>query len=143
MAAFFCCQRNRPDALEAFNAIFRKACYEYFVSLNLARHFHSAGLKDIRTQAFLAHTDNLDAHPFWCAFIVHQMPMFIHVELIGEATAQAFLADLEEINSKGDFSANSSCRRRSARNRLKPAPYALILTQGRDRPGNPGQKGKP
>jgi hypothetical protein len=32
--------------------------------------------------------------------------MFIHVELIGEATAQAFLADLEAINSKGEFSAS-------------------------------------
>jgi ubiquinone/menaquinone biosynthesis C-methylase UbiE len=103
---FFAVSSNRPDTLEAFNAIFRKACYEYFVSLNLARHFHSAGLKDIRTQAFLAHTDNLDAHPFWRAFIVHQMPMFIHVELIGEATAQAFLADLEAINSQGEFSAS-------------------------------------
>jgi hypothetical protein len=45
---FFAVSSNRPDSLEAFNAIFRKACYEYFVSLNLARHFHSAGLKDIR-----------------------------------------------------------------------------------------------
>jgi hypothetical protein len=103
---FFAVSSSRPEALDAFNAIFRKACYDYFVSLNLARHFHSAGLKDIRTQAFLAHTDNLDAHPFWRAFIFQQMPMFVHVELIDETTAQTLLADLEALNAKGEFSAS-------------------------------------
>jgi len=103
---FFAVSSSRPEALDAFNAIFRKACYDYFVSLNLARHFHSAGLTDIRTQAFLAHTDNLDAHPFWRAFIFQQMPMFIHVELIDQATAQALLGDLETLNAKGEFSAS-------------------------------------
>lgn len=34
------------------------------------------------------------------------MPMFIHVGLIEEATAQAFLADLEELNAKREFSAS-------------------------------------
>jgi ubiquinone/menaquinone biosynthesis C-methylase UbiE len=103
---FFAVSSSRPEALDAFNAIFRKACYDYFVSLNLARHFHSAGLKDIRTEAFLAHTDNLNAHPFWCAFIFQQIPMFVHVELIDQATAQTLLADLEALNAKGEFSAS-------------------------------------
>jgi ubiquinone/menaquinone biosynthesis C-methylase UbiE len=103
---FFAVSSNRPEALDAFNAIFRKACYDYFVSLNLARHFHSAGLTDIRTQAFLAHTDSLDAHPFWRAFIFQQMPMFVHVELIDQATAQTLLGDLESLNAKGEFSAS-------------------------------------
>jgi ubiquinone/menaquinone biosynthesis C-methylase UbiE len=101
---FFAVSSSRPEALDAFNAIFRKACYDYFVSLNLARHFHCAGLKDIRTRAFLAHTDNLDAHPFWRAFIFQQMPMFVHVELIDETTAQTLLGDLEALNGKGEFS---------------------------------------
>jgi ubiquinone/menaquinone biosynthesis C-methylase UbiE len=103
---FFAVSSSRPEALDAFNAIFRKACYDYFVSLNLARHFHSAGLKDIRTQAFLAHTDNLDAHPFWRAFIFQQMPMFVHVDLIDATTAQNLLGDLEMLNTKGEFSAS-------------------------------------
>jgi hypothetical protein len=90
----------------AFNAIFRKACYDYPVSLNLARHFHSAGLKNVRTQASLAHTDNLDAHPFWRAFIFQQMPMFVHVTLIDQATAQILLDDLEALNARGEFSAS-------------------------------------
>jgi hypothetical protein len=76
------------------------------VSLNLARHLHSAGLKDVRTKAVLAHADNLDAHPFWRAFLIQQMPMFIHAELIEEATAQAVIADLEALNAKGEFSAS-------------------------------------
>ena len=103
---FFAISSNRQEALDAFNAIFRKACYDYFVSLNLARHFHSAGLKDVRTRAFLAHTDNLDAHPFWRAFIFQQMPMFVHVELIDKTTAQTLLDDLEALNRKGEFSAS-------------------------------------
>ena len=102
----FALSSSQPEALDAFNAIFRKACYDYFVSLNLARHFHSAGLKDVRTQAFLAHTDNLDAHPFWRAFIFQQMPMFVHAELIDETTAQTLLGDLEALNTKGEFSAS-------------------------------------
>jgi ubiquinone/menaquinone biosynthesis C-methylase UbiE len=103
---FFAVSSNRPETLDALNAIFRKACYDYFVSLNLARHFHSAGLKDVRTKTFLAQADNLDAHPFWRAFIVQQMPMFVHAELIEQATAQAVLDDLETLNAKGEFSAS-------------------------------------
>ena len=103
---FFAVSSNRPETFDALNTIFRKACYDYFVSLNLARHFHSAGLEDVRTKAFLAHTDDLDAHPFWRAFIVHQMPMFVHADLIEEATAQAVLADLEALNAKREFSAS-------------------------------------
>jgi ubiquinone/menaquinone biosynthesis C-methylase UbiE len=103
---YFVISSSQPSAVDAFNGIFRKAVYEYFISCNLARHFHAAALKDVRTEAFLAHTDNLDTHPFWRAFIVHQMPMFTQVGLIEEATAEAFLADLEQLNAKGEFSAS-------------------------------------
>jgi ubiquinone/menaquinone biosynthesis C-methylase UbiE len=103
---FFAVSASRPESFDAFNAIFRKACYEYFVSLHLARHFHAARLSDIRTKAFLAHTDSLDAHPFWRAFMVQQMPMFIRAELIDEATAHTFLVDLQALNAKGEFSAS-------------------------------------
>jgi len=103
---FFVVSASQPAASDAFNGIFRKAVYEYFISCNLARHFQTAGLKNVGTEAFLAHTDNLDAHPFWRAFIVHQMPMFIFAGLIEEAPAQAFLADIEELNAKGEFSAS-------------------------------------
>jgi hypothetical protein len=42
----------------------------------------------------------------WRAFIFQQMPMFVHVELIDETTAQTLLADLEALNAKGEFSAS-------------------------------------
>jgi hypothetical protein len=84
-------------AMTAFNAIFQKAVYDYQVSANLARHFRAAGLKKIRTQAFLAHTDSLDDPP-WHAFIVEQMPMFIHAGLIEEPQPRAFLSDVEALN---------------------------------------------
>jgi len=97
---------RHPDYLNAFNTIFRNASYDYFLSANLARHFHAAGLKDVRTEALLAHTDDLDSHPFWRAFIFSQIPMFVHGNLIEEAIGQAFLADLEELNQRGEFSAS-------------------------------------
>jgi ubiquinone/menaquinone biosynthesis C-methylase UbiE len=103
---FFAVSSSRPESLDALNAIFRKACYDYPVSLNLTRHFHSAGLKDVRTKVFLAHADSLDAHPFWRAFIVQQMPMFIHAELIEEQVARAILADLEALTTQGEFTAS-------------------------------------
>jgi ubiquinone/menaquinone biosynthesis C-methylase UbiE len=103
---FFAISSTKQEGLQAFNDVFRKAVYEYFISCNLARHFRSAGLKDVATEAFLAHTDNLDAHPFWRAFIVQQMPMFIHVGLIEEAIAQTFVADLEKLNAQAEFSAS-------------------------------------
>jgi len=103
---YFATSATRPAELDALNGVFRKAVYDYFISCNLARHFHAAGLKDVATEAFLAHTDNLDGHPFWRAFIFHQMPMFIQVGLIEEATAKTYLADVEELSAKGEFSAS-------------------------------------
>jgi ubiquinone/menaquinone biosynthesis C-methylase UbiE len=103
---FFLASARDTGALDAFNAVFRKAVHNYFVSANLARYFHEVGLKNVRLQAALAHTNNLDTHPFWRAFIFGQMPMFTQVGLIDEATGNAFLADIEELNRKGEFSAS-------------------------------------
>jgi ubiquinone/menaquinone biosynthesis C-methylase UbiE len=103
---FFLVSSTRPSSVEAFNAIFKTGVHDYFVSGNLKRHFHETGLKRVRTQTFLAHTDSLDAHPWWRAFIVHQMPAFTRIGLIDEATARAFLADLEALNARHEFSAS-------------------------------------
>jgi SAM-dependent methyltransferase len=102
---FFALSATHLEALNAFNAIFPKAVYEFFVSANLARHFQAAGLKAVQVRAFLAHTASLDEHPFWRAFIVHQMPMFVHAGLIDEAPAQALIKDIEALNAAGQFSA--------------------------------------
>jgi SAM-dependent methyltransferase len=103
---FFAMSATDLPALAAFNTIFQKAVYEYFVSANLARHLRAAGLEDIRTNAFLAHTTSLDDPPFWRAFIVHQMPMFLQAGLIDEPLARAFLTDIEALNAAGAFSAS-------------------------------------
>jgi ubiquinone/menaquinone biosynthesis C-methylase UbiE len=103
---FFAMSARDVAGLAAFNTIFQKAVHDYFVSANLARHFHEAGLENIRTSAFLAHTTSLDEPPFWRSFIVHQMPMFLHAELIGELQARAFLNDIETLNSAGAFNAS-------------------------------------
>ena len=101
---FFAASCRRVEALEAFNSIFRKAVYDYYACLNLERHFHAAGLTDLRTQTFLAQTQNLDGHPFWRAFMFEQLPMFAHAGLVDESTAKAFRADLEELNARAEFS---------------------------------------
>jgi ubiquinone/menaquinone biosynthesis C-methylase UbiE len=102
----FAVSSRKLAALESFNAIFKAAVYDYYISANLARHFQAAGLKAIRTRAFLAHTDNLDSHPYWRAFMLQQLPMFIHAGLIDAATAQVFQDDVEDLNAKGEFSAS-------------------------------------
>jgi ubiquinone/menaquinone biosynthesis C-methylase UbiE len=102
---FFVISATDLSAFAAFNAIFPKAVYDYFVSVNLARHFHAAGIQNVNTRAFLAHTTSLD-EPAWRAFIVHQMPMFIHAGLIEEPQAKAFLNDIEALNAAGTFSAS-------------------------------------
>jgi ubiquinone/menaquinone biosynthesis C-methylase UbiE len=103
---FFALSATRPDLSDAFNAVFRKSMYDYHVSANLARHFHSAGLSEAQTASFLAHTNSLDAHPFWRTFIIHQAPMFVHAGLIDEKTGRELIEDLEELNKKVEFSAS-------------------------------------
>jgi ubiquinone/menaquinone biosynthesis C-methylase UbiE len=102
----FAVSSRQTRALEAFNAIFKSAVYDYYVCANLARHFHSAGLKDVHTQTLVAHTDSLGGHPFWRAFMLRQLPMFIHVGLIDADTARVFQEDLEDLDVKGEFSAS-------------------------------------
>ncbi|UVK57302.1 methyltransferase domain-containing protein (plasmid) [Mesorhizobium sp. AR02] len=102
---FLISSRN-PDSLHAFNDIFRRATYDYLVSGSLAHHFNMAGLKDVKTEAFLASTDDLDSHPFWRAFIVNQLPMFVHAGLLDQTVGEAFLADIQELQARKEFSAS-------------------------------------
>lgn len=103
---YFSLSATRPGLADAFNAVFQKSMYDFQVSANLARHFHSAGLSGVQTNAFLAHTSSLDAHPLWRVFIIQQMPMFVQAGLIDGSTGAELTADLEELNRKGEFSAS-------------------------------------
>lgn len=102
----FALSTTHPELAVAFNAIFRTSLYDYGVSANLTRHLHAAGLADVRGEAFLAHTDSLDAHPFWRAFIIGQLPMFGHAGLIAPEVADALRDDLEGLEARGEFSAS-------------------------------------
>jgi hypothetical protein len=102
---FFALSATHPDITDAFNAIFRKSTYDYYVSANLT-HLHAAALADVEVRGFLAHTDILDGHPFWRAFIVDQAPMFVQAGLIGEKMSQELLQDLNALNEKGEVSAS-------------------------------------
>ena len=103
---FFVVSATDSKALTAFNAIFQKALYDYYISANLARYFRAAGLQNVRTRAFLSHTTSLEEHPFWRAFMVQQMPMFVQANLIEETQANAFLKDIETLNAANTFSAS-------------------------------------
>lgn len=103
---FFVLSTTRPELGATFSEILRMAVYEYGVSANLARHLHAAGLVDVQTHACLAHTYSLDAHPFWRAFIIEQLPMFVHAGLIAAETANDLKADLETLEARGEFSAS-------------------------------------
>jgi ubiquinone/menaquinone biosynthesis C-methylase UbiE len=103
---FFVVSATDSIALTAFNAIFQKALYDYYISANLARHFHAAGLENVRTRAFLAHTTSLEEDAFWCAFMIQQMPMFVQANLIEENDGNAFIKDIEALNAANSFSAS-------------------------------------
>jgi hypothetical protein len=102
----FAISTSRPDLASKLNDVFRQAVYDYGVSVNLVRHFHDAGLSDVHTRAYLAHADSLDAHPFWRAFLVQQMPLFVQAGLISDEDGNAVVADLEALNRRGEFSAS-------------------------------------
>jgi ubiquinone/menaquinone biosynthesis C-methylase UbiE len=103
---YFALSSTKPALVARLNGMFHEALYAYDVSANLARHFRAAGLTEVRTRAFLATTDSLDARPFWRAFLVAQMPMFVHAGMLAAEEAEPLVADLEELNRRGAFSAS-------------------------------------
>lgn len=80
--------------------------YDFYAASNLARYFREAGLGEVRTQTFLAHGERLDHPPFWHAFLVQQIPLFVHAGLLTAAQGEAFVADLEALEARGDFRAS-------------------------------------
>jgi ubiquinone/menaquinone biosynthesis C-methylase UbiE len=103
---FFALSSRLPAAVDAFNAIFKSTVYDFGAAPNLARYFADAGLADVETRTFLATTHGLDEHPFWRAFIVDQLPLFVQGGLIDEGVAGELIADLEELSARGCFSAS-------------------------------------
>jgi ubiquinone/menaquinone biosynthesis C-methylase UbiE len=102
----FLLSTSKPDTWRKFNDIFAKAVYNYTVAANLERYFHTAGITDVRSKTYLATTGSLDSEPFWRAFLIHQIPMFVHAGLISEEDGNQFVSDVEELNKKGEFNAS-------------------------------------
>jgi ubiquinone/menaquinone biosynthesis C-methylase UbiE len=92
-------------AEEAFNAMIRQTCYDYTVAGNLARHFRAAGLRDLSIMTSVVGAETLDEHPFWRAFLIEQLPLFVHAGVLTDEVARNLAEDLEALNSRGAFSA--------------------------------------
>lgn len=94
---------TRPDLLDRLNDAYRQTTYDYWASVNLARHFHEAGLVDVRTGAFLAHARSLDEHPLWRRTLNGQVQEAVTTGRFTPEEGRAFAADLEELNARGEF----------------------------------------
>jgi ubiquinone/menaquinone biosynthesis C-methylase UbiE len=94
---------SKPSYLASFNEIFRKAVYNINAAANLERILRSAGLSIVGSKTYVAEAKSLDEEPFRRSFIVNQAPLFIHARLISEAEAREIIADIEEINERGEF----------------------------------------
>jgi ubiquinone/menaquinone biosynthesis C-methylase UbiE len=99
----FVLSTTRPDVEGRVAEMFRKAVYDFWAAPNLPRYFREAGLTDVRTRAFLAYGERLDHPPFWRAFLIQQVPLFVHAGLLGAGDGDAFVADLEALDARGEF----------------------------------------
>jgi ubiquinone/menaquinone biosynthesis C-methylase UbiE len=97
---------TRPDLEAKFNGLFRQALCDYRAAPNLARYFAQAGLQQVRTRTYLAHTDRLGDPPFWRAFLVEQLPLFVGAGLLQPEEAEALGTDLQALDARGWFRAS-------------------------------------
>ncbi|MBV9358416.1 MAG: methyltransferase domain-containing protein [Chloroflexi bacterium] len=102
----FVLSTTEPAHETALNAMFRSACNDYTVAPNLARHLRSVGLEQVRVRTSVTSADNLDEHPFWRAFLIDQLPMFVHAQVLEAAVAEALATDLERLSAEGNFHAS-------------------------------------
>lgn len=104
---FFLLSTTRPELAAGLNDTLRQAVYDFLVSANLARHFQSVGLQHIQTHVELAHARSLADHSFWRAFLIDQLPLFVHAGLVPESVGQALASDLEQLDRQGTFFASA------------------------------------
>ena len=102
----FCLSTTNPAHEAELNAMFRRICNDYTVAGNLARHFRAAGLRDLKTRTSVTAANSLDEHPFWRAFLIDQLPMFVHAEVLDASVGYALAEDLQRLSASGDFHAS-------------------------------------
>jgi ubiquinone/menaquinone biosynthesis C-methylase UbiE len=103
---FFLLSTSEPELAASLNDALRQAVYDFMVSANLARHFQAVGIQDVETHVELAQARHLGDHPFWRAFLIDQLPLFVHAGLLPETVAEALARDLEELDRRGVFFAS-------------------------------------
>jgi ubiquinone/menaquinone biosynthesis C-methylase UbiE len=89
-----------PELVARHNAALQQGAYGLFVATNLARLFKAAGLADVRTRAFLAQTDSLEAHPFWRSYVRFSLQARLRED------AAKVIEDIELLNQRGEFQAH-------------------------------------
>lgn len=99
----FCLSTTDPAHEAELNAMFRRICNDYTVAGNLTRHFVAAGLQDVRPSTRVTYADSLDDHPFWRAFLIEQLSMFVHAEVLDATVGQALAEDLQRLSASGNF----------------------------------------
>lgn len=102
---YFVVSARTPRLAQALNAIFSRAVYDHMVCANLKRHLWAAGLSPVWAEWYLGGAQGLDERPFWRAFLVEQLPLFVHAGLIEEGDAQALAQELTGLSGQGLFSA--------------------------------------
>jgi ubiquinone/menaquinone biosynthesis C-methylase UbiE len=103
---FFLLSTSEPELAASLNDALRRAVYDFMVGANLARHFQAAGLQNVETHVELAQARSLGDHPFWRAFLIDQLPLFVHAGLLPEGVGEALARDLEQLDRQGAFFAS-------------------------------------
>ena len=96
---------SAPELEETFNAVLRQASHWPAAGPNLGRLFLEAGLEEVASRSYLAEAQSLADHPFWPAFLIDQLALFVALGLLADQTARTLAADLRAIDQAGGFRA--------------------------------------
>lgn len=94
---------TRPDLWARLNVEMSRTRYDSTVGVNLARHFHAAGLVDVQTQAVLGQVRSLDEHPFWRRNLNGNVRGAVAAGTLTPEEGATLMADLEELHTRGEF----------------------------------------
>jgi ubiquinone/menaquinone biosynthesis C-methylase UbiE len=97
---------TRPELEARWNGLLRHAVYNYLAAPSLAYYFKKAGLQDVRTRVYVAEGERLETPPFWRAFLVDQLPLFVGAGVLPMEEAEALAAELQALDAEGCFRAS-------------------------------------
>jgi ubiquinone/menaquinone biosynthesis C-methylase UbiE len=97
---------SRPELEARWNGLLRHAVHNYLAAPSLAYYFKKAGLEDVRTRVYVAEGERLENPPFWRAFLVDQLPLFVGAGVLPMEEAEALAAELQALDAEGCFRAS-------------------------------------